>query len=195
MPCERSTSKGLRCVRIDEDKTKLRKCSECVKARSHCEGMGKALSSRWCPILLVLASLPEPLTAERIAYEFRRLEREEEQAQEELVAYQAGMGERVACLVRLQRQKKLVREKGVKMVERGLKDLDELEALEVAEASAAAPSAAAMDLNWSATKLPCQASNYSVLVVSTVVGAPSLVAAGCPSYIPSSKAVWVAQGP
>ncbi len=73
---------------------------------------------------------------DRITLEHRRLEREEEVAEEELLAAQRLTSERTARLVRLRKQKRLLREKGKVMVERGLKDLDELEAAEKAEATA-----------------------------------------------------------
>ncbi len=152
MPCDRCVSKGLRCVKVEDDLSRSRKCGECVRSKARCVGMGRALSSRGCPRPLVSPWSLTVLVAERIAYEFRRLEREEEQAAEDFLAFQqqssAGLTERAARLVRLQKQKKLVREKGVKMVERGLNDLDELEALEAAEAQATTSVAAAATVDW-----------------------------------------------
>ncbi len=68
---------------------------------------------------------------DRIIFEYSRLEREEEIVEKEFLAL-------IARLVRFYKQKRLFREKGKVMVEKGFKDLDELEAAEQTEAATTA---------------------------------------------------------
>lgn len=85
--------------------------------------------------------------------EKRRLELEEEKAEEELIALQQQMNERLSRLMRLRRQKKQIHERGVEMVRRGLNSLDELEESDRREAEAVvdAQSFGAVDvIDWSA---------------------------------------------
>ncbi len=111
---------------------------------------GSPFFRRWVPSLSFCLSfflLILPLE-DRIIFEHRRLEREEEAAEAVIEDAEAKLREGLARLKRLRKQKKLVREKGVQMVERGLKDLDELEALEAAEAQATTSAAAAAIVDW-----------------------------------------------
>lgn len=74
--------------------------------------------------------------ASRLTAEKRRLESEEEQAEEELIELQQQMNERLSRLMRLRRQRKQLQERGVEMVRRGLRSLDELDEAERQEADA-----------------------------------------------------------
>lgn len=96
------------------------------------------------------------MTAERIIFEKRRLEREEKQEEEEWLAMQQKMNESFARLVRLRRQKEAVVAKGVKMVQEGLRDMDEVDEFERRESEAVVEARAqgAVDvIDWSAVGL------------------------------------------
>ena len=89
--------------------------------------------------------------------EKRRLELEEERAEEELIALQQQVNERLSRLMRLRRQKKQIHERGVEMVRRGLNSLDELDEAERVESEAmvAAQLAGAVDtIDWNAVFAP-----------------------------------------
>ena len=86
---------------------------------------------------------PDFVLANRLVAEKRRIEKEEELAEEELLELQRQMSvlhqsvnERFARLARLRQQKRLVKTKGVDMIRRGLKSLDELEEVERCESEA-----------------------------------------------------------
>lgn len=72
----------------------------------------------------------------RINTESERLEREEEKAEEQMMAAQVALNEALNRLARLRRQKRALKSKGEEMVRRGLQSLDELEEAEQNEASA-----------------------------------------------------------
>lgn len=83
------------------------------------------------------------LTAQRIVNEKRRLENEEEVAEDALVKLQLessrihhAMNTQFALIMRLRRQRKRVEEKGMDMVRRGFSSIDELEKAEDAEKAA-----------------------------------------------------------
>src|SRR3569833_780257 len=58
MPCSRCTEKGLRCRWVDEEKSKTRRCFECVRSGRKCDGTGRALSSG--AVLLVAPATRTP---------------------------------------------------------------------------------------------------------------------------------------
>lgn len=69
----------------------------------------------------------------RITQELRRLDQRELSVEEEFEQLQSRMAEVHSRLIRLRKQKRFLHEKGVEMVNRGLKDMDELEADEQRE--------------------------------------------------------------
>ena len=82
-------------------------------------------------------------SARKIVDEKRRLEREEETAEEELMRLQAEstrihnlMNAQFSKITRLRRQRRQVEEKGLNMIQRGLNSMDELEKAEKDEAAA-----------------------------------------------------------
>lgn len=89
---------------------------------------------------MVLRWLANLLIVDRILREQRRLDAEEEttenellRVQEDLARAQRELNERLARLARLRRQKRLLSQKGKKMVAESLANMDELDALEEAE--------------------------------------------------------------
>ena len=96
------------------------------------------LVSVFCFLVFFCFAAVDVLIAERIIAEKRRLEREEEVTEGELLKLQQELNERLARLMRLRRQKKEVVRKGHEMVRKGFKDLDELEAREAEEAAESA---------------------------------------------------------
>ena len=74
--------------------------------------------------------------ATRLIAEKRRIEKEEDTTESELLALQQQMNERISRLTRLRRQKKMVISRGHEMIRRGLKSLDELEEAERRESDA-----------------------------------------------------------
>jgi hypothetical protein len=97
---------------------------------------------RGSPFRLVSLSRPYPcflLTVaivNRLVAEKRRLESEEEAAEESLLQLQRDLNERIARLTRLRKQKKALVTRGHEMISRGMRSLDELEAAEKDEAEA-----------------------------------------------------------
>ena len=79
---------------------------------------------------------PDPSSAERIIFEKRRLEREEDEAAKAVEDAQSILNESLARLHRVRRQKKFVVEKGVRMVMENLRDMDEVEDLDRRELDA-----------------------------------------------------------
>ncbi|TPX15228.1 uncharacterized protein E0L32_012437, partial [Thyridium curvatum] len=77
-----------------------------------------------------------------------RKEIEEEEAFEDLLQRQQRIQDEIreatARLIRLRKQRRFLREKGVKMVQRGLQNLDELEEMERKESEAAAQESSAV---------------------------------------------------
>lgn len=166
MPCSHCSQKHLRCKMLEG----VSRCSECVRRGRACDGSGVSVSSGAC--LWVLLPLPclTFFSASRLIAEKRRLEVEEEKAEEELIALQQQVNERLSRLMRLRRQKKQIHERGAEMVRRGLNSLDELEESDrhEAEVVVAAQSFGAVDvIDWT-----------SVLGFDTV---PSFVAGEMPS--------------
>ncbi|KAF4423731.1 hypothetical protein F53441_14255, partial [Fusarium austroafricanum] len=73
----------------------------------------------------------------RFAAEKRRLEREEEVAENELLELQQKVNKRLSRLMRLRRQKKQLQERGDEMLRRNVETMDDLEVLDNAESFAA----------------------------------------------------------
>lgn len=63
----------------------------------------------------------------QINAEFDRLDREEEAVEEQMAEVQTKLRETISKLAKLRRQKKILKTKGVEMVQRGLQTMDELE--------------------------------------------------------------------
>lgn len=123
MPCTPCFNRGLKCLMTEE----IGRCAECVRSRRQCDGSGVPIDS-----------------LRRIGEEKDRLDREEQLAEEsllrlqkelkeDLVRKQRSIDEAVGRLIRLRHQKEFLRKRGVKMVQRGLQSLDELDELEAAE--------------------------------------------------------------
>lgn len=83
--------------------------------------------------------------ADRLVQAKARLEADEEATEEELLELQRQLNERLSKLMRLRRQKRLLQSKGMKMLERDLQSVGELEAVEAAESSAVAESSLVVD--------------------------------------------------
>lgn len=93
------------------------------------------------------------LVVGRIISESKRLDQEEERAEEQMLKAQAELNEALARLARLRRQKRQLVTKGQQMTRLGLQSLDELEEEERRESEAVidAQSLGAIDvLDWNA---------------------------------------------
>ncbi|SCO78418.1 uncharacterized protein FRV6_02631 [Fusarium oxysporum] len=119
MPCSNCVSRKMvdSCV-IDPDKSN--RCDPCIKAGYSCDGHGLSVTA-----------------ARKIIDEKRRLEREEEAAEDELIKLQAkstrihnNMNTQFAKITYLRRQRRQVEVKGLDMIQRGLNSMDELEKAE-----------------------------------------------------------------
>ena len=74
--------------------------------------------------------------ATRLIKEKRRIEREEDATEAELLALQQQMNEKFARLTRLRRQKKSIVSRGHEMIRKGLQSLDDLEEADRMESEA-----------------------------------------------------------
>jgi hypothetical protein len=115
MPCSFCSSRHLKCRMTEEHS----RCAECVRRGRSCDAAGVPLVS-----------------VNRIIDEKRRIEREEEEVESELLHLQQQVAERFARLARLRRQRKTIVSKGHEMVRRGLRSLDSLEEAEREESEA-----------------------------------------------------------
>ncbi|GKU13593.1 unnamed protein product, partial [Fusarium langsethiae] len=97
------------------------KCAQCTRRGRSCDGKGVTL-----------------LSADRFVAEKRRLEKEEEVTENDLLDLQRQVNERLSRLMRLRRQKRQLQERAEEMLRRNVETLDELEAVENAESLAAA---------------------------------------------------------
>jgi hypothetical protein len=140
MPCSFCHSKGLRCKMIERSS----RCGECVRRGRSCDGSGVPVSSRefFFFFQALLPVLTDALVS-RIVNESKRLDREEQDAEEAfrlersaLLEAQKRLDESLARLDRIRRQKRLLLSKGGDMVRRGLASLDEMEETEREESSA-----------------------------------------------------------
>ncbi|KAK3896392.1 hypothetical protein C8A05DRAFT_48491 [Staphylotrichum tortipilum] len=130
MPCSFCHSKGLRCKMLERSS----RCGECVRRGRSCDGSGVPVSA-----------------LDRIVAESRRLDSEEQDAEEALRAERLALAEAQkasaeaqrrldeswARLDRLRRQKRMLLSRGGDMVRRGLESLDEMEEADRREANAA----------------------------------------------------------
>ena len=138
MPCSRCIDKGLRCLWIDDERSRSKRCKECVSASARCDSSGEPLDSGnplspQCWITLTSS-------VDRVVYEDKRLEREENEALAGLEEASRKAEDAIrrsqelsARLRRLRKQRQLMKEKGLKMVRDGLEDMDALEAREEEE--------------------------------------------------------------
>ncbi|SCO78500.1 uncharacterized protein FRV6_02713 [Fusarium oxysporum] len=119
MPCSNCISRKMvnSCV-IDPDKSN--RCDPYVKAGYSCDGHGLSVTA-----------------ARKIVDEKRRLEREEEAAEDELIKLQAestrihnDINTQFAKITHLRRQHRQVKVKGLDIIQRGLNSMDKLEKAE-----------------------------------------------------------------
>ena len=110
-PCSLCTKQNRRCV---VDKERSNRCSECVRAKSACDVKPDSWQS----------NVPSSNDWEAIARQKERLEEQEDEA--------------MAKLLRLRKQRKLLIRREAELAKRGLKFLDELDAVEAQEREAAA---------------------------------------------------------
>ncbi|KAG8417829.1 hypothetical protein J3458_005288 [Metarhizium acridum] len=139
MPCSFCSARGFRCKMIERSL----KCGECVRRGRSCDASGVAINSLG-----------------RIISESKRLNREEESAEELLASRrealrqaQADLDESLNRLERLRKQKRQLLSKGNEMTRLGLQSLDELDEEERRESEAVidAQSLGAIDvLDWNA---------------------------------------------
>ncbi|KAI1869361.1 uncharacterized protein JN550_005991 [Neoarthrinium moseri] len=115
MPCSFCEKRNLRCRMMEG----VSRCKECCRRGRSCDGSGVTLSS-----------------LQRINAEEDRLVREEEVAEEKLLRAQQEVNEALSKLMRLRAQKRALKTRGVDMVNRGLRSLDELDEQERAESDA-----------------------------------------------------------
>ncbi|KAF4457149.1 hypothetical protein FALBO_15260 [Fusarium albosuccineum] len=135
MPCGYCEPRKLRCWAKEGHKN----CAQCTRRGRKCDGKGVTL-----------------VEADKFAAEKRRLEKEEEVAETELINLQQQVNERLGRLMRLRRQKRHLQERAEEMLRRNVETLDELEALENEESFAAveAQSLGAVDvIDWSSLGL------------------------------------------
>ncbi|KAF6525962.1 hypothetical protein HZS61_009006 [Fusarium oxysporum f. sp. conglutinans] len=125
MPCSNCVRRKMEdsCVL---DPAKSNRCDPCVKSGVSCDGHGLSVAA-----------------ARKIVDEKRRLEREEEAAEDELINLQAestrihnAMNAQFAKITRLRRQRRQVEVRGMDMIQRGLSSMDELEKAEQNEQAA-----------------------------------------------------------
>jgi hypothetical protein len=106
IPCSRCEKSNRKCL---VDRTKSKRCSECIRARASCDVEGPS-SGNW----------------ESIDRQKKRLREEEK------IAIRAE-DEARARVTRLRKQQELLEAREAEMARRGLKYLDELDAIEEAE--------------------------------------------------------------
>ncbi|TPX07898.1 uncharacterized protein E0L32_010353 [Thyridium curvatum] len=123
MPCSYCFDHNLVCKMIERTK----RCQTCVGLGRSCDGTGVPVG--------VLS---------RVTAEAKRLEREEIDEEEKFLELQKQINEVSARLIRLRKQRRSLREKGIQMVQRGLQNLDELEEMERKESEAAAQESSAV---------------------------------------------------
>lgn len=111
IPCTHCRTEGLRCVKILNNTRKTR-CSECVRSRTPCDAE-YCLEDTWDK------EVPRMSDWDSLDKQEEKLRKEEEEA--------------MAKILRLRKQQDYLRERRKKMTERGLKYIDELDALEEKE--------------------------------------------------------------
>jgi hypothetical protein len=94
MPCTRCKAKKVECKMLEGS----RKCQTCTR-------LGRVCDSNGVPLL----------SLSRMVSEDRRLEKEEEEAEEAFLVQQAKLNESLARLTRLRRQRRLLRQKGERL--------------------------------------------------------------------------------
>ena len=139
MPCSHCGDRGLKCIWIDDSRAPRgsKRCKECVRRGVKCDGSSRPLSSGRSFCLFTDFLVLTFLAGERIIFEDKRLEREEREAEEELLLAQQKMNETLGRLMRLRRQRGMVKQKGIELLKRGFEDMDELEEAERRESDAA----------------------------------------------------------
>ncbi|APA07047.1 hypothetical protein SS1G_04260 [Sclerotinia sclerotiorum 1980 UF-70] len=111
IPCNFCRENELRCVK-DLSNSERTRCSECMRARRSCDAEF-ALSDDWD------REVPREGDWEALDRHEEKLDREEEAT--------------MSKLLRLRKQRKFIKERRKRMADRGLKYLDELDALEERE--------------------------------------------------------------
>jgi len=135
--------------------------SECVRRGRSCDGAGVPMNASECVFRRLSVISCWSCVVSRITQELQRLkqrEREEEDRLEELLTeMQTKVTESQNRLKRLRSQKRVLHDKGIKIVNHGLKSLDELEEVERVEAEAVVAVQANGGfgvVDWSALELP-----------------------------------------
>jgi len=171
MPCSRCFKNNLPC-RIEKNKSD--RCAECTRLGRVCDG----------------SSVASALT--RLLADQERLELEEEKAEKELFVLQTKLQTMMNRLVRLRRQKRILKDRGAEMFRRGMVGLEEVEAEErrvAAEADFVAQDVSSLgvtgpDLGSFGLDLPIDPSfDWEALFQSPVVGTPP-TASGTPPGAP-----------
>ncbi|CAG8974050.1 hypothetical protein HYALB_00014082, partial [Hymenoscyphus albidus] len=106
MPCTRCASQGRRCIM---DTTQSNRCAECVRTKMKCDGSNDSWDRH----------VPSEKEWESLDAQEERLRDEEEEA--------------MAKILRLRKQQKFIQERRKEMARRGLKFIDELDAVEELE--------------------------------------------------------------
>lgn len=108
MPCTRCFRNNLACIMSEGSS----RCSECIRVARSCDGT------------FVASSLT------KLAQQQKKLEDEEQEAEEALFLIQTQLSTALNRLARLRRMKKVVKEKRSEAFRRGMKELDEVDAAE-----------------------------------------------------------------
>ncbi|KAI1305052.1 hypothetical protein F5Y03DRAFT_356377 [Xylaria venustula] len=147
MPCSRCFDRSLECKIMDG----VTRCKKCVRAGRTCDNSGISLAS-----------------AENVASEHHRLKREEEEAKKKLAQAKGDLDTALGRLSRFRRQKRFLKKKATKIVQRGLASLNKLDKIKrieekqkslsekkrrKAEKTQAAQAALA-DFNWDSVDVP-----------------------------------------
>ncbi|KAI1286517.1 hypothetical protein F5Y03DRAFT_146408 [Xylaria venustula] len=168
MPCSRCFDRSLECKMMDG----VTRCKECVRAGRTCDGSGISFAS-----------------ANNVVSEHHRLEREEKEAEKELVRVKEDLNTVLGRLSRLRQQRRFLKEKATKMVQRGLASLDKLDEIKRIKAEqksldeeqkrekkkAQAAQAALADFNWDSLNVSFEIDpSLPALVDQDVVGGTDL---------------------
>lgn len=115
MPCSYYSTRSLRCVMKEGYRkySEYTRVSRCYDGRGLSEVKGKLVFGGF-----FFCALTDPMPVDRQVAKKRELESAEEIAEEEFLKLQQQMNERIARLVRLRKQKRLLQEKGLKILEK-----------------------------------------------------------------------------
>lgn len=119
----------------------ISRCSGCYLAGRSCDCGHNPMSSSGCFLVVTLFSSTDFSLVQKVNEELSRLEREEASAEDLLLERQRQMlesqqrvAEALARIARLRKMQRSIRKKGVEMLQKGLKDMEELEEAEKREA-------------------------------------------------------------